>query len=315
MKVLHVTNLYPHKEAPTYGIFVKEQIDSLKDEDLQDVFFINAKRSGLMEYYRATSELKKMVKKYDIIHCHHQFSTIPVYFSFPKANIITAILGDIKKRSLINKLFYFFAKIVSKKIILKNEVPDVHGKYIRLPNGVNLNFFKEEDPLLAKRKLGLREDQIHVLFVSNGALSNPIKRHDKFITIVEALNESTTGKHMFSPLYLSNIKREYVASYYHAADFMIMTSDHEGSPNAIKEAMACNLPIVSTPVGDVPTLLEGVSNSFVSDTGTVNDLVALSGKVNYAIGSSGRDRLIELGLDDESVAHQLKDVYNEVFNQ
>src|SRR5690554_3089706 len=313
MKVLHVTNLYPYDDFETYGIFVKEQIQSLGNPKFQDVFFINAKRNGMKEYYSTIFKLKKIINNYDIVHCHHQFSTIPVFFANRKAKIITSILGDIKKRNIINKIAYLFAKNISEKIIFKNNIPTTNDKYILLPNGVDLDKFKEKDKNQCKSKLNLNKENIHVLFVSNGHLSNPIKRHDKFIKIINLLNDNINTKR-FVPLYLSNVKREEVEIYFNAADFMILTSDHEGSPNAVKEAMACNLPIVSTSVGDVANLLGNVKNSFVSQSGSVDDLIKLAIKIDYTKRSSGRIKLIELGLDADSIALKLKNVYQDIYD-
>jgi|SRR5690554_1181297 len=315
MKVLHVTNLYPYKEAPTYGIFVKEQVNSLRTANLQNVFFINARLNSSKEYLKSIKKLKNIAKDYDIIHCHHQFSSISVFLANRKSKIITSILGDIKKRSFVNKLAFLFSKIISKKVIFKNEIPHANTKFILLPNGVNLNIFKEKEKNLCKQELGLDKSKIHVLFVSNGLLNNPIKRHDKFLEIIQGLNNKISTKSKYVPLYLNNVPREKVSTYFNAADLMILTSDHEGSPNAVKEAMACNLPIVSTSVGDVPVLLGNVKNSFVSKSGTVEELVDLAFKIDLNIRSNGREKLIELKLDSESVAEKLINIYSELHNE
>lgn len=315
MKVLHVTNLYPFDEAPTYGIFVKEQIDSLKNKDFQEVFFINAKKFGVKEYFKSVRRLNKTISDFDVIHCHHQFSAITVFLASPRKKPIVSILGDIEKRSTLNKLAYYFVKKISSKIIFKNKLPNNSLKNILLPNGVNLDFFKPIDKEKSRKHLGLKLEAQYVLFVSNGSLDNPIKRHDKFLKVIKKINFNTLDNKMLLPLYLSNVSREDVPYYFNAANFMLLTSDHEGSPNAIKEAMACNLPIVSTPVGDVSVLLKGVDNSYVSTSGTVNNLTQLAQKIDYAKRSNGRAKLIELGIESESVAKKLLKVYSDVFQQ
>lgn len=309
MKVLHVTNLYPFEEEPTFGVFVKEQVESLKNPNFQDVFFINARKKGFREYFRAVKDLKKIINNYDVMHCHHQFSTITAYLANPNAKIITAILGDIGKRSWFNKKVYNIAEKISRKIIFKNKLPSSSGKNVLLPNGVNLEIFKELDKCKCRNTLELKQDQIYVLFVCNGSLDNPIKRHDKFLNVIEKLNKMANQK-KYIPLYLSNVNREMVPEYFNAADFMLLASDHEGSPNAVKEAMACNLPIVTTPVGDVSILLNQVYNSFVAQKGTVQELFKLSSRIEYTRRSNGRQKLIELSLDADSVALKLKNLYN-----
>jgi len=309
MKVIHVTNLYPYEDHSTYGIFIKEQIDSLKDKDFQDVFFINAKEKGLKTYFKAIKDLQRIISNYDIIHCHHQFSAITAYLANPKAKIITAVLGDIKKRTWTNKVAYNIAEKISEKIIFKNQIPFPSDKYVLLPNGVNIDFFKELEKKECRKALNLDQDKIYVLFVCNGSLDNPIKRHDKFLKVIKKLNENNVHN-QYMPLYLSNVKREEVPVYFNAADFMLLTSDHEGSPNAIKEAMACNVPIVSTQVGDVEKLLDGVNNSYISKKGLISELYQFCKQLDVRQKSNGRQRLVDLNLDSQSVAIQLVKLYN-----
>ncbi len=79
MKVLHITNNYPTNEYPIFGIFVKEQIDSLTELGVtNEVFFINGREKGKKEYIKSIFRLRKFLnnKKYDIIHCHHAFNAV-----------------------------------------------------------------------------------------------------------------------------------------------------------------------------------------------------------------------------------------------
>ena len=309
MKVLHITNLYPTKKHPTYGIFVKEQIESLKNKDYQDYYFINAKENGVLAYFKAFKELKNKIEKYDVIHCHHQFSVLPIFFRSRKKKIILSVLGDINKRNLINKFIY---KIVSKrceKIIFKNKLPDKTPKFHLLPNGVNSDFFQPSPMKEARQFLDLDQNKIYVLFVCNGDLSNPIKRKDKFDSVLNELNRGSQ-KNRFSELIMSNVSRDDVSSYYNAANLMLVTSEHEGSPNAVKEAMACNLPIVSTPVGDVMYNLEFVSNCFVTNTHEISELVNKVKSVDLNARSNSREKIFTLNLDMKSKAEELKKLYN-----
>jgi hypothetical protein len=85
MKVLHITNNYPTLKFPIFGIFVKEQIDSLTKQGVEnEVFFINGKENGKKEYLQAICKIRKIIKKqqFDIIHCHHLFSAIILLLSF-----------------------------------------------------------------------------------------------------------------------------------------------------------------------------------------------------------------------------------------
>ncbi len=79
MKVLHITNNYPTVKHPIFGIFVKEQIESLTRQGIDNqVFFINGREKGRLEYFRSIFRLNRFLRKhrFDIIHCHHAFSAV-----------------------------------------------------------------------------------------------------------------------------------------------------------------------------------------------------------------------------------------------
>ena len=228
----------------------------------------------------------------------------------PRKKIIVSILGDIEKRNRINKAAYYFSRLTSSKLIFKNKTPKDSSKNILLPNGVNFDFFKPFNQLISKEYLDLNIEKKYILFVSNGDLSNPIKRYDKFLDVFNAFTKSEKyNSELFEILHLNKVSREKVPYYYNSASLMIVTSDHEGSPNAVKEAMACDLPIISTPVGDVPILLENVTNCYVSKSWRVDELVSLVENIDFNKRSNGRQKLIELKLDSESVAEKLINVY------
>jgi glycosyltransferase involved in cell wall biosynthesis len=316
MKVLHVTNLYPYVEHPTYGIFVKEQIDSLKDHCYNEVYFINARKNGIKGYINSLLEVRKICKSFDVIHCHHQFSGLIVVFSSfsLKKRKVLSILGDLNKRSFLNQFIFKLIYRHFNFIIFKNTPPSNDRNFLTIPNGVNIDFFKVFKKQESKKHLGLEinENIIHVLFVSNGSLENPIKRYDKFLVVLKNLNATSNVKYL--PLVLSNISRENVPIYFNAGDVMILCSDHEGSPNAIKEAMACNLPVVSTPVGNVKELLQNVENSIVTEDYTVDSIVLAFKNLDLSKNSNGREKLIKMNLDQKSVATKIFNLYGKIQN-
>lgn len=309
MRVLHITNLYPSNKFPTYGIFVKEQIESLSTSLSQDVVFINAKENGLLAYIKVIKGLKKKCDEFDIIHCHHQFSVLPLIFVIFNKKIVLSLLGDLSKRNILNRFIFKLVEYKCDKIVIKNSTSLKNSKYFFLPNGVNTEFFKPFTTSISRKLLGLEEHIIYVLFVCNGDLTNPIKRKDLFDNVIDELNKSDS-QNEYVELVLSNIQRENTIHFYNAANFMLVTSDHEGSPNAVKEAMACNLPIVSTPVGDVKNNLKFVSNSFVTNSHNVDELISAAKKLNLNERSNARDKIFRMNLDVKSKAEELINLYS-----
>jgi teichuronic acid biosynthesis glycosyltransferase TuaC len=111
---------------------------------------------------------------------------------------------------------------------------------------------------------------------------------------------------------LSGIPPAQVPVYMNASDVLLMTSHWEGSPNAVKEAMACNLPVVSVGVGDVPDLLGGVQACEVHPRDAVLLGDALVRVIAAGKPSTGRARLQEKRLDLQSVACRVADIYEHV---
>ena len=98
-----------------------------------------------------------------------------------------------------------------------------------------------------------------------------------------------------------------------AADAFLMTSLMEGSPQVVKEAMACGCPIVSVDVGDVRERVEGVEGCFVSDTRNPRDLANLLVKaLAFVKKTDGRKKIMSDGLDNRLVAEKLLEVYHKV---
>ena len=108
--------------------------------------------------------------------------------------------------------------------------------------------------------------------------------------------------------------RKEIAQLYSNADVLLMTSKSEGSPQAVKEAMACNLPCVSTPVGDVKVLLNGVKDSYVSEEHNAEELASLVVKSLKRDGGgiSGREQILTLGVDEDAVADKVYELYKAI---
>lgn len=309
MKVLHITNNFPTNRNPIFGIFVKEQIESLSLQGIEnEIYFINGREKCQIEYLKAIIYLKNKLKnhKYDIIHCHHALCAIVLILSGAcKDNKVLVSFQNDPKHELGSFVFNII-KRHSDGIILKNRSSfDSDDIIFYLPNGVNTTIFKPISRSEACEKLNLDLHKRYILFVSSNKLRKQ-KRYDRFKATMLLLKRANNN---FEELSLINIRRELVPYYFNAASLHLLTSDFEGSPNSVKESMACNTPVVSTNVGNVNELLDGVNESYVSRT---NDPEELARLVHIALNSReffGRKKIIELKLDIESVAKKLKEVY------
>ena len=311
MRILHITNNFPTLNFPIFGIFIKEQIESLnKLGAANEVFFINSREEGKGAYLRSLWKLHRLLKqnRYDIIHCHHSFSGVIFLLSgrWYKTKRLLSYQSDPRNEGglLLFRILY----LLFDKIILKNKPKDANkSKIVYLPNGVNTRFFVPMDKNQCKEKLGLDKSKRYVLFMDSYN-RRPCKRIDRYSKTLSILREEYHHSDL-EPLVLTNTARSLIPAYINAADLHLLTSDFEGSPNSVKECLACNIPVVSTPVGNVGDLLDKVKGSYVAKSFDPGELAELADRsLNLEVISS-RDSIARKGLDIEAVARKLLDLY------
>lgn len=318
MKILHITNNYPTKDHPIYGIFVKEQIESLTNQGIyNEVFFINGRERGKSEYIKSVYLLKKFLnnRQFDIIHCHHALSAVCMILSGESRRYKTILSYQNDPSKEQGKILFRFLKKKCRAIILKNNCSIVNNNTtFYQPNGVNIDFFKPIDKKKSLEKLQFDNKKRYILFVSSNFVRQQ-KRYDRFQKVLQILRDKYK---LFDieEIMLVNIERSFVPYYFNAASLHLLTSDFEGSPNSVKEAMACNIPVVSTNVGNVSELLEGVNGSFVSKTSEPEELAFLAYQALTFKGEiNSREKLIEKNLDTESVAKNIISIYKKIINE
>ena len=168
-------------------------------------------------------------------------------------------------------------------------------------------FFYEFDKIKSKQKIGLDLNKKYILFVSSNFVRNQ-KRYDIFKKTVNILK---TIDSEFEELLLINQDRDNVPFYFNSSELHLLTSDFEGSPNSVKEALACNLDVVSTNVGNVKYLLRNLKNSYVSDSNDPGDLaqLILNSLKNKDISNNRNHLINNLNLDMDSVSNQIIKIY------
>lgn len=195
--------------------------------------------------------------------------------------------------------------------IFKNNNHLINGKNnFYLPNGVNKDFFRPIPKEQACNKLGMDCSKIYILFVSSNFIRKQ-KRYDRFKNVISILQENYKNK-CIEEIILTNTSRELTPYYYNMADVHLLTSDFEGSPNSVKECMACNTSVVSTNVGNVRELLQGTKDSFVGERVNEVELAKLVIKAIDSKEKNGRDQIIKLELDSKSVAIKLINIYKKI---
>lgn len=316
MKVLFVSS----GKSKQLGLspIVSAQATSLIEHGI-DLEFYTISGKGVSGYLKEIAPLSRFIRagNFDVIHAHYSFSgilaTCASYLTSPLKGtalpLVVSLMGsDLQQFSLLKVLIKLMAsKLWSKTIAKSQEMRSCIGAdnvYV-IPNGVSLSVFHEIPQSVSREKIRLDNmDETIVLFGADKQRS--VKNYG---LAEEAL--SKTGQECLRVISLGNVPHELVPYYINSSDLTLLTSKWEGSPNIIKEAMACNCPIVCTDVGDVRWLLEGVSGSYVA----THDAQDIAEKINRAIEfkgrTNGREKLISLQLDSKSVAERLVKVYEE----
>lgn len=321
IKVLQVTNLLPSQDNVAYGTFIKEQIESLERAGIDSrVVYINANLKGKLEYLKKVKEIKKQAKHCDIIHCHHTYTGfITLFLARTGKPVLTSFLcpggreGKSASFYLLKKAVYDYVLKKSAAVIIKN-APQCELKYpcrgFYVPNGVDLEFFNRIDRKEALKKIASDPKKKYVLFCASANFHRREKRYDIFKQSINILRDKYDPD--VDELLLIDIPREMVPYYFNASRVHLLTSEFEGSPNSVKEALACDVPVVSTRVGDVERLLGGIDGCYISGSNNAEKLAILVHKALQHERVQGRRRLVKLGLDMKSTAEKIKKIYESI---
>lgn len=324
MRVLAVTNLYPTLQNPHRGTFIEQQIQGLRRAGLEvDVLVVDRDGKGVCAYLGLGKVLRFRIAAFqpEIVH---------VMYGGVLAEIVTRVVTDRPVvvsfcgtdllggsyfrhfRWLTVQYDVFSSRLAAKRadgIVVKSKnlrsaLPkgtDLNRVWV-IPNGVDLSRFQPFDRLESRRKLGWEEDTFHILTTAYpGHVRKKLELAEE--TVARLRQDGITVElHQ-----LHRVPHKEVSVWLNASDALLLTSIHEGSPNIIKEALACNRPVVSTDVGDVRERIEEVEGCYLSRP----DPAALAAKLRLVFNGphwiEGSAKMQELSL--ERVAHRLNDFY------
>lgn len=310
-----------------YGIapFIKSQGESLIKTGVELEYF-TIKGKGIGGYAKAILNLRRQLKKKKValIHAHFGLCGWVAQLARRREKLVVSFMGDdivgsnhhgggIKPFSrFIAKINVFLAKRFYDYIIVKSEemldkCATISSRFQVIPNGVDLDRFFPVAQKEAKMKLGLSLSNKYLIFVAD-----PARIEKNFCLAEAAFIISEIPDTILLQIYAKSV--EDLPLYYNAADLLLLTSFHEGSPNVIKEAMACNCPIVATDVGDVRWVLGETKGCFIARHNPGEVAEKLRSAIDFGKRTNGRQRIIDLGLDNVTVANKIVQIYNRVVN-
>ncbi len=309
LRVLVVANLYPHPGAPDFGTFVRDEVEALRDLGVGvDVFFVNGKASKT-NYLRAYPPFWRQLKgrPYQLVHAHYALSGLIAMAQRRLPSVIT-FHGSEVKIGLTAPLSRLLARHAAAVIVTSRWVQETLAwpSAVVIPPGINLQRFRPLAQTAAREALGLSlsPHDKYVLFAGQ-------MRPDKRVPVIrQAVQILQNGGMRVNLLIASGQPHEKVPVYMNAADALVLISDYEGSPMVIKEAMACNLPIVSGDLGDAKTVIGDTAGCYICDRSAEDTAAKLKLALAFGRRTDGRQRMQVYALSTS--AHRVSEVYRRV---
>ena len=324
MKILEVSR-YKKEYAEHMLPFVKEQGEAIRACGCEvDYFLVRG------NYVKAVGSLKAKIREFkpDVVHAHYGLSAItaelqslvPVVTTFHNGethswyiNFITSLM------SLRAKHVIYVAQHIYDMVYFKAK------NYSIIPCGVPMDQCVVIDKAEARKQLGWSDDKKYIMF--GGAFDNLRKNYP---LLKEAVKQLKIGDRTLEieVVEMKGLSREQCVLRMNACDVFALPTKNEGSPQALKEAMACNCPIVATDVADIKHLLGGLPGHYVlpnkrgngawwkGDEHSAEELAELLKQaLSFEGRTKGREQIVELGYTNELVSKQIIDIYNQVLDQ
>ncbi len=308
MRILTLTNMYPTQRNPQFGIFVREQVASIRNlgHDV-DVVFMNGREGRLRHkgYLTGLPSLWKAMqhKRYDVLHAHYVFSGVVgrLQWSLP---LVLTHHGPELRDPLQGPLCRWTKKWPSELIVVADwMVPELGASSAHvIPCGIDLDLFRPRDRMESRRMLGLDPDKRYVLFAGN-----TWDLRKRFDLVNAATNRLITRHQDVELIVVCQQPHDLIPLYMNACDVFAMTSTCEGSAQVVKEAMACNLPVVATNAGDNWEVIDGTDGCYRTSDDPAEISVHLEAAISPARRTNGREHVRHFALD--ATARRVVSVY------
>lgn len=315
-----ITVEWPDEKRPTAVPFLVRDVKLLRERGIDvEVFHFRGARNPF-NYLKAALAARKKLKsgKYDIVHAQWGQSAVPVFFSnLPlvmtfRGSDLLGITNNDGTYSRKGKVLQWISRRVAlraKRIIIVSSklidcLPSEKHQVTRvIPSGINLNQFIPMDKEMCRSQLKLPMNKKLILFGGH-----PEREDKRYPLAVEAVKQiqKTMDVELF---YADHVPVTEMPVYINAADVVLLTSKHEGSPNIIKESLACNVPVVSVDVGDVRERIEKIDGCKICVSDRVEDIATALLEVLQRATDGFESRSHVLTLDENQVTDEYIGIY------
>lgn len=323
MKVLIVTAIYPTADDPAFGSYVRTQSESLQRAGIDVEMLVLRHRHRKLIYPLAIFQLQERLARssVDLAHAHYGLVGLIARTQWKVPVVVTYhgsdILGSINKhgkRPLLQRAIASACRVLARHVDAAIVQSDEMASKIRkanvhvIPHEVDLEVFRPTDRERARAVLGLDSHKRYLLFAANPKVE--VKRFPLAKAAADALARHDSSVEM---LVVSHAPQTRLALYMSACDALVFPSFQEGSPNIVKQAMACNLPMVCTDVGDVRQVVGSTKYCYICGPCAEEFAEKLAEILAHRNRSNGRENIRHLG--SPAVARRVIAVYEEVLRR
>lgn len=304
---MHVLILTSNADAP----FMTQQMAALERRGvsfstLSVAGEVSADSSrGPMDYIRTIPRvLAESGNGYDLVHAHYGL-TAPMALAQLRKPVVLSLWGS-DVHGPAKPISQACAPLCDEVVVMSEKMrTDLGRDCVVLPDGVDLEQFRPYSQSRAREVVGWSDDEYHVLFPYSP--TREVKNYPRARRVVDTVAGQIDRPVRLQTVY--GVDHDDVPTYMNAADALLLTSEKEGSPNSVKEALACNVPVVALDVGDVRERLTGVDPSVVatSDTELIDGLTDV---LERGERSNGREAAQEVSI--EGTADRMLDIYERV---
>jgi len=303
-RVLMVTGIYPTERKPHSGTFIKPIVDSLRAAGHEVDIIHPGPSPAPLRYISATLQVffKTLSGRYDIVHGHYGLWCLAARLQW-RAAVVSAFLGDdllgtftfkgdySKKSLLVVRISRWLCRVSDAATVKSEQMKKASGSddVVVIPDGIDFDLFHPIPRAEARAALGWNPDRYYVLFANNPQI--PVKN----FALAQAAMQRLAERGITAELVVANgLPQTKLVQYMNASNALILPSLAEGTPNVVKEAMACNIPVVATNVGDVMQVIGHTEGCSVCS----HDADALAAGLEKALlhtgPTTGRDDIAHL---------------------
>jgi teichuronic acid biosynthesis glycosyltransferase TuaC len=326
VRTLLVTNMYPYAGQPYYGSFVREFVEAMRERGHAiEVHFTNP-RTSRRAYFTDLAPLRRRIRDgaFDLVHAQHTYSAYQVLAAGAALRrrpplLLTLHEGEVHAPAetrdpdadLLKRLIYvrrlkgLAAERAERVVVVEQRMAEAVGRPDAdvIPPAIDTGLFRPGDRAAARAALGIDHGRPIALFPAN-----PERFEKRGDLLRQALPLLATP---IEVLWGGKIPHDDMPTWMAAADVVVQTSQYEASPMVIKEALACDRPIVTTDVGDVRALLAGVAGCEIVEPTPAAVARGLE-RALAVTATRGRERLAQLGLDPASTCALYATIYREL---